>query len=233
MEEKGNASVVEAILGLPMFQGITNEQLQELLEKFPFHFLKYSDDEPVIAAGDTCTHLKFVISGAVRVTARSSKLKVSIAHSLTAPDVVLPEHLFGMDTTYSCDVRAQGGCGIMQIAKAHYFDMLQLNQVLLLNALNRLSFGAQSQRAMLRTLTSCNTLQRLAMLVAATTRRNSQQIVIEAKLQDLCALTGATRHQIAQAVNQLEDEGIVEKNGENSLLVNDRRALLDLIITKQ
>ncbi len=229
MEERANTSVVEAILGLPLFQGITREQLQQLVEKFPFHFLKYSDDEPVIAAGDPCTHLKFVISGAVRVTARSRKLKVSIAHSLSAPDVVLPEHLFGMDTTYSCEVRAEGDCGIMQIAKAHYLGMLQLNQVLLFNALNRLSYGAQMQRTMLRSLTSCTVEQRLAMLVAVTTTRRSRHIVVDARQQDLCALAGATRQQLTAALERLTTISLVEREGDQRLLVNDRSALLEII----
>lgn len=229
MEERANTSMVEVILGLPLFQGITREQLQQLVEKFPFHFLKYSDDEPVIAANEPCTHLKFVISGAVRVTARSRRLKVSIAHSLSAPDVILPEHLFGMDTTYNCEVRAKGDCGIMQIAKAHYLDMLQLNQVLLLNALNHLSYGAQKQRTLLRSLTTCTVEQRLAMLVAFTTTRRSRQIVVDARQQDLCSLAGATRVQLSAAVDKLVDLGLVERVDDLRVRVNDRNSLLEII----
>ena len=229
MEEKENISVVEAILGLPLFQGITRNQLQELLEKFPFHFLKYSDAEPVIAAGDTCTHLKFVISGAVRITSRNSRLPVSVSHSLSAPDVLLPENLFGMDTAYSCDVIAEGDCGIMQIAKAHYFEMLQVNQVLLLNALNRLSYGAQAQRSMLRTLTSCTVEQRLAMIVAATTGRRSQHIAVESKPQALSALVGATRRQLTAALELLSSRGILKEDSDGRLLIADRNALIELI----
>ena len=62
-------SIFEILMDLPLFQGVSREKLSELIEKTPFHFLKYSDGEAIAAAGDSCTRIRFIISGeAVAVT---------------------------------------------------------------------------------------------------------------------------------------------------------------------
>ena len=44
-------SIFEILMDLPLFQGVSREKLSELIEKTPFHFLKYADGEQIIASG--------------------------------------------------------------------------------------------------------------------------------------------------------------------------------------
>ena len=120
----------ELMLQLPLFQGISSERLSALIEKYPFHFLKFSSGEPVCAAGDPSTHIRFIVSGEARVTTNFSHLRVALHHTLAAPQVICADHLFGLDTTYPCDVRARGGnCGVLQLLKSDYVQMIQADKV--------------------------------------------------------------------------------------------------------
>ena len=58
----------EQLMQLPLFQGVSNERMTSLVEKLPFHFLKFHDGDTIISAGDECTHIRFIVSGSVRVT---------------------------------------------------------------------------------------------------------------------------------------------------------------------
>ena len=59
-------SMYEILMGLPLFNGVSRERISEVVGRAPFHFLKYLEGEKVIEPGEACTHIKFVISGAVR-----------------------------------------------------------------------------------------------------------------------------------------------------------------------
>ena len=50
--------------------------------------------------GDACTHIKFVVSGKVRVEMPCAHLRVTIEQTLTTPNVLAPEYLFGRETVY-------------------------------------------------------------------------------------------------------------------------------------
>ena len=124
---------------LPLFQGVSAQQLSALVEKMPFHFLKYNDGERIIADGDTCTHVRFVVSGRVRVQMCFRHLQVQVSQTLEAPNVLAPDYLFGLDTSYPFTVTALGECGIMQLRKADYIRVIQSDKVFLFNILNYLS----------------------------------------------------------------------------------------------
>ena len=72
-------SIFEILMDLPLFQGVSREKLSELIEKTPFHFLKYADGEQIIASGEPCTHVKFIISGAAIVDTASNQRRVTIS----------------------------------------------------------------------------------------------------------------------------------------------------------
>lgn len=232
MTENNNTSIVDAILELPLFQGMTREQLQHLVEKYPFHFLKYNEGETIVSPGDSCSHARFIISGTVTVNDTSDALKVSVAFDLAAPDILFPEHLFGLDTSYHFSIKSATGCGILQIKKSDFFEILQLNQVFLLNTLNRLSHNIQAQRRILHTLTEFGVKERLALFLSTVTTRRARNIQLKATRQGLASLLGANRNQLIDALNLLADEGIITTNPQGSICINERQELIDLITPK-
>ena len=88
----------DKLLTLPLFQGISKQSLSQLVEKYPFHFLKYKKGDTIIEQGDVCTHMRFVVSGSVNVVIESSKTKVELSQTLDAPEVIAPDYLFGRTT---------------------------------------------------------------------------------------------------------------------------------------
>ena len=75
-------SMYQQLMQLPLFQGVSAEKITALVEKLPFHFLKYRNGEQVFAAGDPCTHIKFIVSGQVRLETAFSNLRVTMCHDI-------------------------------------------------------------------------------------------------------------------------------------------------------
>ena len=74
---------------------------------------------------------------------RAENLKFCISHELRAPEVIAPDYLFGLDTSYPFTLRAIENCGILQLSKNDYVEMLQSDKVFLYNILNYLSRNSQ------------------------------------------------------------------------------------------
>ena len=199
----------EQLMQLPLFQGVSPQQLSALVEKMPFHFLKFGDGESIIAEGDNCTHVRFVVSGKVRVTMRFSNLQLTVAQTLEAPNVLGPDYLFGLDTTYPFDVVAEGECGIMQLRKADYVSMVQTDKVFLFNILNYLSRNSQRFTAGLLAMKQGSVTERIALITTILTTQLSSEVTFSFLQKDLCTLLGTQRATLIHALDNLQNDGVI------------------------
>lgn len=212
---------------LPLFQGVSTDKITALVEKLPFHFLKYRNGEPVLTAGDPCTHIKFIVSGKVRLVTPFSNLKVSISQTLSTPHVLAAEYLFGRETFYPYTGIADGPCGILQLRKSDYIKMVSSDKVFLFNILNYLSSGSQRNTASVLSARNGSVLERLAALVDALAVSGATDLKITYKQKDLCSLFGTQRTSLVATLDRLSEKGVLEYNS-NELSILDPRALMDM-----
>ncbi len=203
-------SMYQQLMQLPLFQGVSTEKITELVEKLPFHFLKYRSGEQIVAAGDPCTHMRFIVSGKVRLETSSSKLKVSLEQILATPNVLAPDYLFGRDTTYPFSAFAEGGCGILQLLKGDYIKMINTDKVFLFNILNFLSSGSQRGIAMALAARDGSVEERLAMLMNVLVAPGATDVVLKFKQKDLCSLLGTQRTTLVSMLDRLSEQEILE-----------------------
>lgn len=215
-------------MGLPIFQGISRERLSDIIDKTPFHFQKFADGEKIAEAGDLCTHIRFIISGDARLVTAGRNRKVSVSETLSSPAVLGPEYLFGLDTKVPFTATAKGVCGILQISKADYVNILQSDKVSLFNAMNILSRQSQINTSNLLALSSGSIAERLSYLVLSLTHQNAKDITVTFKQKDLCAILGSQRTSLISALSKLADDGVIEF-GTSEIRINDRRELLSIL----
>ena len=220
-------NMFDKLLHLPLFQGVSHETLSATVEKVPFHFLKFKRGEKIIDRGDKCTHVRFIISGNVKITYESQKLKFSISHELTGPEVIAPDYLFGLDTSYPFTLKAIDECGILQLSKNDYVSMLQTDNVFLYNILNYLSRNSQSFKSQLLNAEQVTVTERLVMLVSAFSSQKSKNIVLEFRQRDLCRILGARRPALITTINQLKDAELIEMPNNSTIVISDRKQLLE------
>lgn len=130
-------------MGLPLFKGAGKELIHSVAEKTPLLFSKYTSGQSLVRAGHACSSVKCLLTGKVRISRTIMNGSLTVSYTI-GPDIVLGvEHLFGLDTDYSFTAKALSDCGVMEISKKHYIDLLQSDRLLLLNYLNYLSLRAQ------------------------------------------------------------------------------------------
>lgn len=72
-------SMYENLMTLPLFKGVSYSRLSEIVGNTRLAFLKYLPDENMFEAGQPCTHIKFIISGHVRMTIRNDSDRVRVS----------------------------------------------------------------------------------------------------------------------------------------------------------
>lgn len=202
-------STLDVLLSLQLFSGASTQKIQQVVGKHKFHFLKYTDGEQMIAAGDPCTHLRFVISGQVRSTIESPDLRIRVSQTISSPNVIAPDFFFGRTTTYPCSVKALGTAGIVDIEKSEYLKIIESDPVFLFNFLNLLSVDAQQGLQGVMCLTSGDLRKRIAYWILALTQRGGTDIEMECKQRDLYTVFGVPRQSLIAALTDMRLNGAI------------------------
>ena len=222
-------SMYQQLMQLPLFQGVSAEKITALVEKLPFHFLKYRNGEQVFAAGDPCTHIKFIVSGQVRLETAFSNLRVTMCQTISNPHVLAAEYLFGRDTVYPFTAISDGACGILQLRKSDYIKMVSSDKVFLFNILNYLSSGSQRSLASPLSVKNGSAAERLANLVDALAISGAKDISFQYKQKDLCTLLSTQRTSLVASLDKLRDQEILDYDS-NELKLLDFKKLMDFIM---
>ncbi len=216
------------LMQMPLFRGVSYHQLSEVLGRHPFHFLKYTDNQTVISAGDLCTHLSTVVSGKVRMVIGSNDNKVRVSQTLEAPEPIAPDFFFGKTTSYPATVTADGTCGIMQIEKNDFIKIINSDSIFLFNYLNMLSMNAQLSTEGVLALTSGDLKKRIAYWIISLTQLNARDITMECRQRDLYSVFGVQRQSLTSALNEMKQAGILDYTP-TRIDITDRRLLIDLL----
>lgn len=224
-------SMYEMLMELPLFKGIGFNRLSEIVGTTRFHFLKFNDGETIVEAGEPCTHIKFVISGAARLTTVNSTARMKISQTVSAPDVISPDFLFGKFTNHPATAVAIGPTGILQIEKLEYLKILHSDNVFLINFLNTLSIDAQKSVIGVLALTNGSLEERISFWVVALTQRGSTDIALQCRQRDFYSLFGVQRSSFISTLESMRDRGLVEFD-QREIRFLSRSALVD-ILTRQ
>lgn len=220
-------SMYQQLMQLPLFQGVSTEKITALVEKLPFHFLKFHNGDQIFAAGDQCTHIRFIVSGQVRIETLWNRLRVSMNQTLSTPHVLAAECLFGRKTVYPYTAVALGSCGILQLLKSDYIKMVSSDKVFLFNILNYLSSGSQRNTASLLATKDGSVAERLAVLMDLLVVNGATDVTLRYKQKDLSALLGTQRTTLIASMDKLANQGLIDYDS-NELRVLDIQGLIDL-----
>lgn len=224
------ASMLEQLMELPLFKGVSHTRMAQIVGEAKFHFLKYPAGETVLAAGDKCDHVTFILSGSVRSVIVNHNGRFSVGQTLSAPNVISPNFLFGKVTTYPYTVTAIDTVSVLKISKTDYINILNYDHVLLFNYLNVLSMNAQKGIEGILSLTTAAVDQRIAFWISALTQTGGTDIKLVCRRRDLCSLFSMQRSAFDAALAEMARKGLITYDNKE-LNVVDRKNLLALLET--
>jgi len=132
-------SMYERLLQLPLFQGLTLDNLTHVLEKVKFHFEQYKPGETIKSEGDENKRLCFILDGELsKITRIEGVMPLSVQEFARGPYTFELSTLFGKHTTFRSSYQAESEIGVIFMHKRFLSDELQLFDVIHLNYRNQM-----------------------------------------------------------------------------------------------
>lgn len=209
MKETGHkqseAGIFDTLLQLPLLKGASRARVQEIVGRFRLHFVKAAPGEVIVDEGCLCDAMIFILRGSVRLTAVDASRQLTVSQTLSAPQVIAPDYLFGLSTVYPCRVEAIDPVGLMKISKEEYRRLLTLDQVFLFNYLNMICAGSQRASQGLMSIAGGSAAERLSYWITTLTQPGSTDIELHAGQRELHTLLGISPTAMRAAIERLGD----------------------------
>lgn len=219
----------ETIVNLPLFRGISEAQLLQVIGQCKMHFQTVPAGKVVLNAGEVCTHLSFVVSGIVRATFTSADGRLSLSQSVKGPEVLFPHYLFGLTTARPATVRSVSEVVLLHVSKNDLMKLLSFSDVALINYLNTLCGSAQRGFRDVLNSTGSDLRRRLASRVCALTKPQCFDIVLELNT-NVAGEFDTSIEEFNAAFAWLVENKIVSGTP-NRMVIKNRAALAELLAT--
>ena len=209
-----DTSMYDRLLKLPLFQGLSRNDLTEILEKVKVEFRNFAPNEYLAKQDDSCSELLFVINGRIRVCTRDKKHKFSLYETIDGDvqdDVLIePSSLFGLRTSLWSSYKAETSTNVLVIKKSYILPLLCNYEIFNLNYFNVLSIRAQDLQQKIWDAHIGNTLQKIVSFLTQRCVFGSGPKELNIKMRDLAFLLNDTRNNISGILNYLQEKGYVE-----------------------
>lgn len=197
----------ESLLCLPYFQGMSKDDITEILGKVTLEFKRYSDGDTIFSKGEKCDKFTILTQGTVSVVSNSPDNSYSITEPIYAPFTIEPYSIFGYDTKYRRDYVAKGDCTILSIDKQYIFGELSKHNIFTINLLNIISRKTQQMDERIWNYDSTTLQGRIIEFIANHCETQKGEKHISIKMERLAALLCETRLNVSKALNEMQNAG--------------------------
>lgn len=200
-------SIHDTLLTLPLFQGIGQTELQQIVGHTRLEFTHLESRQPIVTAGEPCSALTYVLNGRVTVVAHADDHSYSVEETLNAPTLIQPEHLFGLTQRHTRDVTADVPSDLLSISKSETLRLLHEHDIFRTNLLNILSTMAQRQARRPWHTPPRSIRDKICLFVTERCLYPAGDKTIHIRMQQLAALIGESRLNLSRELHRMEQEG--------------------------
>ena len=86
---------------IPLFQGLTSDNLMQIIGQTKFSFKKFGKNEIIKKEGEKCNNIVILLNGDVKVVAHADDHSYSIEEHIKAPCILQIEHFMGLSPHYT------------------------------------------------------------------------------------------------------------------------------------
>lgn len=219
-------TMFDTLLQLPLFQGLCHEDFTNILDKVKLHFIKHKIGETLIESGSPCEQLCFLLKGEISIITTSKEDIYTVVEHVEAPYLIEPYSLFGMSTTYAASYVAHTEVHTISISKSFVLSDLFKYEIFRLNYMNIVSNRAQNLYARLWDEKSAHDLKdKIIYFILSHCEKAQGEKIFKLKMDDLARCLDDTRLNTSKALNELQDEGLIELRRKEILIPDAQRLI--------
>lgn len=200
----------DTLLLLPLFQGLTIEDLTEIIEKAKLNFVKHKPKALFIEPGQPCKDLTFVLRGTFSKATTEKDGLYSVIETIEGPYLIEPQSLYGMTTHYISSYTAIDEVHTVSISKAFINTLLMQYDIFRINYINIVCNRSQTLNNYIWSTIDNSLDARIAHFFNIHCEKKYGEKTIKIKMDDLANILNDTRTNISRILNNLQNKGVVE-----------------------
>lgn len=198
----------DRLLGLPLFQGMSGYDLDEVVAHTKFGFHKTGPGKTILREGDACDALCFLLRGRLIARIEADDHGYAFEEEEDGPCILQPERLFGLTQRYTRTYTTASPCQLLTIDKQEVLRLTERFGIFRLNLINIISTQSQKM-SRLPWHVSSNTRQRIIQFFETRCNRPSGRKVIRIKITRLAAELHVGKQAISEEMNRMRDEHLL------------------------
>lgn len=194
----------DQLLELPLFQGLSRDDLTQIIARTRFDFLKYGKGKTVVKENEPCNRLCFLLNGTLEAETFSDDHSYRLLEELTAPEVLQPERIFGLHQHFTKTYYSKTETNFMILSKKEVMKLSDEFGIFRLNLFNIVC--AQTQRLSRRPWqrNPGNLELRIIRFFESHCERPAGEKIIYIRMTDLAKELNESRLEISRALNQMQ-----------------------------
>lgn len=216
--------MTETLAKSPLFQGITEDEIKNLLSSFPYQVKTFHPGNLVASRNETCAFLIIILEGSVKGEMLDFSGKTIKIEDLEAPRAIAPAFLFGKENQFPVDVIATSEIRLLYLPKQTLIQYIQRNERFLNNYLNAIANRAQFLTKKLYFLSFSTIKEKLANYILELSKPYKTEVELPVSQQELAELFGVARPSLARCLNDLEKNRCIEVS-RKKVIILDRQGL--------
>lgn len=202
-------SKYETLLGLPLFQGMSRNDIGQVAETVGLSFTKYAKGKKIINSGDACKGFVILIRGEAILRASSDSYTYSVEEFVSQPMVIQPERLFGLTQRYTVSFTSNSECTLIYVKKEDVLYLLDNYEIFRLNFINMLSTVGQKLAGMPWHNRPEEVKTKIIYFFKTHCIYPAGDKVFYISMQQLACEVGESRLNVSKALNHLHEKGFI------------------------
>lgn len=197
------------LLALPLFQGLSRDDLWSIAESIPFAFLQHHTAQTIVSENQSCDSLIFLLDGTMQVTTHADDHGYTLSEAIKAPQVIEPERLFGLSQHFMRTYTALTSCNTLSIHKKHVIELTEQHIIFRLNLLNIITTQSQRLQQQPWHPQPKDLRQRIIRFFIDRSLRPAGEKVFKIKMIRLATELNAGRPEVSATLNAMQSEGLI------------------------
>lgn len=204
-------TMFERIQLLPLFQGLSISQLQQIFEHIKLDFCQNRERETLVLRGDRHDQLIYILSGRYSAEYVASDGRYRFLEMLDAPALLEPEGIFGYNQDYVRTYKFVTGGSTFLIDKNVFKNYLINYNVVRTNMLNLLCTRIQKEQQRTWELDNNGSIEKkIIRFFCLHSTVPTGEKVVKIKMEDLADILGESRTNVSKGLNNLQNRQLLQ-----------------------
>ncbi|MBQ0046344.1 MAG: Crp/Fnr family transcriptional regulator [Prevotellaceae bacterium] len=205
-------TMFERLLQLPLFQGLTNLEISELMSHVRLDFVNYQAGDEIVGQDEPCKQLYCIINGDVMAEYRDPQGRFVLREKLKNLGIIEPFNMFGMYQKFSRTYLFDSDGITLAIDKQQFFRQFLARDIVRMNMLN-ISCNKFQQTQKLLCHGADNTIaEKIAKFIKANSITDKGHKSIDINMKVLADIVHETRLNVSKTLNDLQNKDIITLN---------------------